>query len=823
LSAAEVIARHLGLSKKKLESDVENSMKFLSSQNKMLSAVMFCGISSVRYKNPATSSGQYEPFPNNCYTEIKDIVRVKKDRLVIVSKCVLIIKDAIQQSEPTSVFICELLAKFALAIIITNLEVFVSNLHLVTKIFLTTFSNFPDFKTALDQELSDPDVNDTLNSPIISQHFQVFSNVKYYQDIATDIESKVQSSMSNPRDDSLYFDFLATLNNYILKDENNKCVSTAQERSVFQGLCNLTLYILNNVIIPNAVFNVWRDLAPEARVRRSNAASVGASVGEKKGGRRRKKIIQTGGDSTDDIINKALEVNLNDDTNRSSFVKEHDSKTDVDINGIIQTQLDPSVLRHLLTGLKLQREKRIAELDDIILKMGSSTPSASPVQNARHSRPQAVASTASAAEPAVEPEGLFMLILERNEQQARLSKETFMNEMLQNVTSEQDKEYYWKTRNELVLRLRTGISLTIVEKTVLEMSDIEMLVCLYAGINDHYLTTGTTSVTYLRTAYDLLSSEPATKPLTWFNIEIPGRINELYTQYRQQYYPPHPPPPHPPPPPNQDAISITNYLLYGEDISNPENIIGDDIRIITLFMLHIFLNEVIMDMIPDSYGESLVITEVTKRLLEKTYTISSSIDSSNYTAEQIQKAKDEVASMSVSSGRQVNPMRDAGFGFGGVVTHSPDSGPRGFGYHSPGGSATQSSGTDFGFGDVGYHSPGGSATPQLMDEDPDSLASAVSVVLPPRGEAPLFNRFKQAASVLFGTKRPRNGTEPGGGKSGGSTARTRRKLHRNHRRTQYTNKHKRSAKSSKRATIKHRKSYRKHNRTIKRRKNSHRK
>jgi hypothetical protein len=57
--------------------------------------------------------------------------------------------------------------------------------------------------------------------------------------------------------------------------------------------------------------------------------------------------------------------------------------------------------------------------------------------------------------------------------------------------------------------------------------------------------------------------------------------------------------------------------------------------------------------------------------------------------------------------------------------------------------------------------------------------------------------------------------------AGGSSIRTRtrrrRKLARNHRSTQYTNKHKRSSKSAK-TTIKHRKSYRKHNRTVKRRK-----
>ena len=51
---------------------------------------------------------------------------------------------------------------------------------------------------------------------------------------------------------------------------------------------------------------------------------------------------------------------------------------------------------------------------------------------------------------------------------------------------------------------------------------------------------------------------------------------------------------------------------------------------------------------------------------------------------------------------------------------------------------------------------------------------------------------------------------------GGFSTHTRSRI-RNHRRTQYTNKHKRSSKSAK-TTIKHRKSYRKHNRTIKRRK-----
>ena len=61
----------------------------------------------------------------------------------------------------------------------------------------------------------------------------------------------------------------------------------------------------------------------------------------------------------------------------------------------------------------------------------------------------------------------------------------------------------------------------------------------------------------------------------------------------------------------------------------------------------------------------------------------------------------------------------------------------------------------------------------------------------------------------------------GGGRRNKSSIRTRRKLGRNHRRTQHTNKrkHKRSSsKTTRHTTIKHRKSFREHNHTIKRRK-----
>lgn len=802
LSPAEVEAIKLELTKKKVEVECENSMKFLSSQNKMLSAVMFCGVSSVRYKNPVTPRVPYEPFPNNCYTKIKELVSIKKDTLVVVSECVVLIKQAIHTQQD----MLTILARFVLAIVITNLAVFAHNMFdTIIGIFKSAFSNFGAFTNILESQLQTQDVNDIIiKIPIILKQFQPPSDAApleaYYQNIATDITSKV-SLMSRLHDANLYFDFLATLNNYILNDVNNKCVSTAQEPSKYAGTGNLTLYILNNVIIPYVAFDAWKTNEPQARETRSAAAGVGT----KKGGRMRKKIIQTGGDQTDDIIKEALEVNLNDDVKRSYFSDEHKS-TDVDLDSIIQTQINPAVLRQYLTRLSVYRKKRIEELNQIISNMRSSTPSVSPLRDAQHTRRPAVASAAESAEAsatvsatsserASEPDKLIKLLLERNEQEARLSKENFMNQMLQNDTSEQDKEYYWKTRNELLDQIRNGISsLTIVEKTVLEMSDIEMLVCMYESIrhvchdHDHDGVEG-----YLiKYAFTVLIQYPD-NPLAWLSIEIPGVINDFYTQIRQAYYPNLNPNPNP----NAEAIKITKLLLYGET-DNPDVNLPDNTRILILFMLHIFLNEVIMDMIPDSYGLNLTIPAQILPLLEKTYTLSSSINPSNYTEEQIHEAKLAASSMSVSSGKAVNHVL-TGFDFGSDVTQSPDTG----------------------FGDFGYHSPVGSATRNIEEyPEPNSQGSAVSVWQPSRQNPSLYDHFKAAvtsATVLF----PKRQKGPEGGKSGGSTARTRRKLHRNHRRTQYTNKHKHSAKSSKRATIKHRKSYRKHNRTIKRR--SHRK
>ena len=105
-------------------------------------------------------------------------------------------------------------------------------------------------------------------------------------------------------------------------------------------------------------------------------------------------------------------------------------------------------------------------------------------------------------------------------------------------------------------------------------------------------------------------------------------------------------------------------------------------------------------------------------------------------------------------------------------------------------------------------------TPTLSDSDSPPSASP-----PHRPFVDLEPR--RAKSEGSRTNTPINLFGNGKG-NGGSSTRRRRKLRRNHRRTQYTNKHKRaSSKTTNRTTIKRRKSYRKHNRTIKHHKGRH--
>jgi len=95
LNGEQLLKREIELARIKLTSEVENSMKFLNSQNTLLSKVMVVGISSVRYNPDVRYDGRdVVSFPNNCYTQIKDIVGVKKDRLVFVTDCVMLIKEA---------------------------------------------------------------------------------------------------------------------------------------------------------------------------------------------------------------------------------------------------------------------------------------------------------------------------------------------------------------------------------------------------------------------------------------------------------------------------------------------------------------------------------------------------------------------------------------------------------------------------------------------------------------------------------------------------------------------------------------------------------
>jgi hypothetical protein len=966
LTDEERETRKIDLSKRKLESEVENSINFLSSQNNLLSTVLICGITSIRYHDDTVPAG-YIPFPNNCYSLFKEFVRCKKNRLNIVSECVLYIKDAITIKPVDITIIRSLVATVALAIIITNVAVNASNVLKMVRTFAAVTARF-GFDAAFDAAFNKPNVRDALDCVGITKlDIHIAPNTGYITSTATNVATDIDELLADLTNRELYFKFLTKLNDYILKDENNKCVSTTQEESKYKGSGYLNVYKLNKSSIPDVVFTAWKNSdqalsRPMTRVREISLKSSGGQGG----GGVSKKIIQTGGtkEIVNIIIEAALEVNLNNETIVTEFFSEGLEifpENEPLIEQIINTQINPYILRYYLSNLGEYRLKRIddlkSEIEKLEAKVSPSAVSPSPAFGARH-RPAAAAPT-----PAQEDLDMLVLLkLELNEHIMRNSKEEVMKDRFKNGIPDEDKEYYWETRRDLIVGIHSngGINLhllSIIENTVLEISDIEMLLSVYAGIANLISPRGNligidmfnSVVRDLNPMLLELLGQSTPQPLTWLesskNKEL-GQIIVNFTQARKQFYPPPPPahpplafPPPPPPPPHPHLISLTNLLLYGET-SDPNVNIDDNNRILVLFMLHLLLNEVIMDMIPDSFGKSLKIDRDIITLLQQSYILSNSPDPSNHTPEQIEEAKHMPKVMSVSQQRQQV----------GVVAHASDSPSvveqgwaRGtifpddeFPYSIPSLSPAQGE-THRGNVVTRRHLfqpqsrkdkfieflrdkkiPSAAIdmiTPVTIDDSEfdniDQLASKIERIHNDLMRASGSNideqltkhnieyihglliqfmksRFESSASsppsppsassaspapttdptrVCFGCPKatptsqagvtaaaavassddlvPRGMVSPAlpwvgtrlmkrkiaaahkrdrSQLEGGSTTSThrRRKLHRIYRRTQYTNKHKRSIKNTKHNTIKHRKSYRKHNRTIKRRKNSRR-
>jgi hypothetical protein len=261
-----------------------------------------------------------------------------------------------------------------------------------------------------------------------------------------------------------------------------------------------------------------------------------------------------------------------------------------------------------------------------------------------------------------------------------------------------------------------------------------------------------------------------------------GTIIVNFTEARKRFYPPPPSPTLASPPlafpsPDKDVISLTNLLLYGET-SNPEENITDSDRIEVLFMLHLLLNEVIIDMIPDSFGKSLKIDTDIIRLLQQSYILSNSPDPSNHTQAQIEDARvaPSVFSVPQLQGSATNLANSASSSGIGTPSHAAAMTEDRFEHSIP--------------------SPGQTPTSSPPPSPPPSHNQFVGILEP---KALLFTESTKQEGGHPITKKP-----------------THRKPHRHTR--NYQSRNKRKQHSSKKSSIKHRKSYRKHNRTIKRRK-----
>jgi hypothetical protein len=927
LDEDEKANREAGMLIRKAEADADNLIKFLSGQNKLLSTVIFSGSTSVRYESE--NGVRYEPFPNNCYGQLKEIVRYKKNRLDIVIVCVSNIKAAIDSDPIDNIdTIAGLVLQVALALIITNPMVI--STEIAMKIFTVAFSAMlpPTAPTDFTQLLNTREVKEAVDCVILGKFTPLIPpNIEYVTSIAKNIGTDISEYMRNQSSLNSYPLFLSKLIDYILKDENNKCVSTTQEDSKYRDVGYLTVYILNNSSIPRTIFDGWKPRASETlnqRVTRRIRTS-----GQGGGGRIRKKIIQTGGNPrvqqiVNIIIEEVHETNLNVDRATEAMIQELQelqeipeiTQTEINIpdllEQIIKTQTDQSILRYYLSNLSEYRLRRINGIEAEISSLESQiSESASPAFRQTH---QSLKPTSTPPQKDKDSR-LGLLYLEHNEQIARRNKEQFINEMFKNDTPDEDKDYYWKTRNDLIPVITDPKSLSIIENTVLEISDIEMLVCVYMGIVNTIFGGNTNFggvFTFLNQMYRTISSNGnEILPLTWLlsRDEHIGVMIINFTKARKQFYPPAPP--------NPTSIALTKLLLYG--VTHDSNInIPDNSRILVLFMLHLLLNEVIMDMIPDSFGKNLIVNTDILSLLERSYTLSSSIDPSNHTQKQIEEAKRMPKVMSVSQQiQQVGVVAHAsdspavvgqGWASGTIFDEVPNSIPS----PSPAQGETHKGNLvtplnlfqpqsrkdkfieflrdkeipsaaidlitpvtidDSEFDNIDQlvskierihnddlmRASGSNIDKQLTNDNieyirglliqfmnsrfassassppsPPSASSASSASPAPTTDPtrvcfgcpkatptqPWVGRRLKALKALTAAaaeaaaaqKRERPPTE------GGSTTSTRRKLHRNHRRTQYTNKHKRSIKNTKHNTIKHRKSYRKHNRTIKRRK-----
>jgi hypothetical protein len=277
LPPEEKTRRDIDLSKRKLYTEADNLVKFLSSQNKLLSTAIF-SITSVRYEN--NNAVGHITFPNNCYSPLKENVKYKKNRLDTVSVCVSNIKEKIEMRHVDINTIANLVAQFALAVIITNVAVISSNVNLAIGVFNAAFKPKVNAyvadaaAAAVTSAFGTQDVIDVLNCTLtLKMIYKPVLNSTYITSTAEKVGELINVLMQNPDNNIfLYLEFLSYLYNCILKDENNKCVSTTQEPNIYAGY--LIIYILKNSCIPSEVFSAFttdaaRQVIPITRARTS--------------------------------------------------------------------------------------------------------------------------------------------------------------------------------------------------------------------------------------------------------------------------------------------------------------------------------------------------------------------------------------------------------------------------------------------------------------------------------------------------------------------------------------------------------------------------
>jgi len=320
-----------------------------------------------------------------------------------------------------------------------------------------------------------------------------------------------------------------------------KCVETTTEYSKIARVNN-RIFVLNESVVGKDVFDEW--IAKEKESGRTRGLR-----GNHGGGRKpRTRTTQTGGvlPSSEDKFERELEYN-------PKTIMEY-------YHSISNTVIDSH---------RSKLQNKLDEIDRQIQTEQSMSPQRAPTPRQTPTpRP-------------IQEEAQEALRFERDTLLKEMKRVDRLVEVIQEI--DQEKENYWKTRNEIISSLRdSSENIFLYENTILNTTDIETLSTVFACLPYENKNDIPGLILTLKN-YFITPNESGTdvNPLSFHSTsEYAPIIHEKFNDIKGN-------------PPTPEHVKL---LLYGETTTTTG--IDENSRVSLLCLLYLILNEVILDMVP---------------------------------------------------------------------------------------------------------------------------------------------------------------------------------------------------------------------------------